>query len=210
MSFQSSFERFLQKRNRLLFRTSLFSLFIGLFAAAFAPTEKVIGKALALVYLHIGFFAGALVLFFLTIIAAILFSRIKAGRVLIGKLYTTGGIAWFIYFLLSVAVAWMSWGGIFWQEPRMVIAVRVIFIFLIAQAVYYFLERKYVEVVFGSAAFLSILIWLFRFSIFHPRAPIRESNSLAIKAFAVISIFSTALSVLLLALSLAGRDLGND
>jgi|GEM_PF-1462666 len=210
MSFLNKIYEFLEDKNQAIFRLSMFLLFIGILTAAISPSEKIIGKALALVYLHVGFFIGALVLLFLTFLTAFLLPKEKARSILTGSFYTTGGIAWFAYFLLSAVVAVLSWGGIYWQEPRMIIAVRVIFLFLLAQALNHFLEKKYQDVIFGLAAFSSILIWLFRFSILHPRAPIRESNSLSIKLFALVSIISTALSILMLAAALAGRDLKND
>lgn len=210
MSFLNKLLRFLEDHNQVLFHLSLFLLLAGILAAGVSPSEKTIGKALALVYLHIGFFVGSLALFFFTVLVSLLLPSEKARRVLTGSFYNAGGVAWFIYFLFSAAVAYVSWGGIYWQEPRMIIAVRVIFLFLLAQAINYFFEKRYQHLIFGSGAFLSILIWLFRFSIFHPKAPIRESNSLSIKLFAVASIVSTALSIILLAAAAAGRDLKND
>lgn len=56
----------LLKKDAILFKFSLYSLLLGLVFAAFAPPEKTIGKVISLVYLHIGFFAGAIILLFLS------------------------------------------------------------------------------------------------------------------------------------------------
>lgn len=202
----------LLSKYQTLFRISIALLVIGIFSAAFAPAEAVIGKALSLVYLHIGFFAGALILLMSVLLAGFLVVFLKKGALqpLLKNAYEVAFASWFIYFLLSAAVAYLAWGGVFWQEPRMVIAVRILFIFFVALALNLFLERKSEAVVYSAASFISILIWLFRYSIMHPKAPIRNSDVTSIKVFALVSIVSTALSVILLAFSLAGRDLNRD
>lgn len=192
-------------RNNLsefLFKLSLAALIIGVGASAFAPSEKVIGKVLSLVYLHIGFFLAALILLLLNLIFQVAglwnsslsrFSRTS---------FYMAVVSWVIYFVLSGAVAYFGWGGIFWQEPRMVIAVRVVIILLAAVAVSWVTPEKWKNIVFSAASLISIVLWLNRYSIFHPQAPIRNSDVMLIKILAVVSIVSIIASMLLLTLSL--------
>lgn len=202
----------LKVNHQSLFKVAMVLLIAGVMLAAFAPSEKVIGKVLGLVYLHIGFFAGSLILLCLVLILGLISFFKNSRKILnvIGAFYRIAFGGWFIYFLLSAAIAYLSWGHIFWQEPRMVIAVRVLFIFLLCFALNGFLERKYEEKIYFFGALFSILIWIFRYSIMHPKAPIRNSDVASIKIMALFTIFLTAISLITLAFAVAGKEMEND
>lgn len=199
----------LLKKDAILFKFSLYSLLLGLVFAAFAPPEKTIGKVISLVYLHIGFFAGAIILLFLSAANGLLclLWKKKSCEKTTEVFFKVAFLGWLIYFVLSAAIAYLSWGAVFWEEPRMVIAVKVLFIFVIAFLLDWFLEKRFRTQVFTGASALSILLWMSRYSIIHPEAPIRKSDVAAIKLTAYASVFLIALSIITLAISVAGREL---
>ncbi|MCX7832018.1 MAG: hypothetical protein N2440_03865 [Actinobacteria bacterium] len=195
--------------NQTIFRISLAFLVVGVLSAAFSPSEKTIGKVIGLVYLHVGFFIGSLALLLLTILFGI-FWKLRKNQLLFvlnQVSYRISFFSWVVYFILSALVARLSWGGVFWQEPRMIIAVRVIFIFLFVFLLDWFFDKKFTPYFYTAGSLLSIGIWIFRFSIMHPRAPIRNSDVLLIKVSALVSIVFTALSIVLLAIALSGRKI---
>jgi MFS family permease len=189
-----------------MFRLSILFLVLGISAAAVAPSERTIGKALSLVYLHIGFFLAALILLILSLIASAFGVRYEKARRIANTSFSFASLSWLIYFVLSAAVAYLGWGGIFWQEPRMVIAVRVLILLSAAMVLVWVMEERAKNLVISLASLLSIIIWLGRYSIFHPKAPIRNSDNLSIKALAVISIAGIVISVLMLASAVFLRD----
>lgn len=184
-----------------LFRWSVFFLLLGVLVSIAAPSEKTIGKALSLVYLHIGFFLSALILLLISFLASVVAIRYAKAQKIANISFEFAFFSWLIYFILSAAVAYFGWGGIFWQEPRMIIAVRVLILLSAGLVLVWAFEQKASNLVILFASLMSIVIWLGRYSIFHPKAPIRNSDSFTIKALAVVSIVSIVISVLMLALA---------
>lgn len=188
------------------FKTSILLLIIGFASAFFAPSEATLGKILWLVYLHIGFFISALIFLLLTIVLNIYEFAFKKSTTLSLKAFGFALICWTIYFLLSAAVAYFGWGGIYWQEPRMKIAVTVLFILTLSYLSGLMFDVSLRKLIYGGASLISIFIWLQRYSIFHPKAPIRNSDSTSIKVLAVVSIASIVISTILLYISVYFRD----
>lgn len=198
--------------NQTIFRISNAFLIVGVLSAAFSPSEKTIGKVIGLVYLHVGFFIGSFALLILTILFGVSwwFRKNKLLFIFNQNSYRISFFSWVVYFILSALIAKLSWGGVFWEEPRMVIAIEVIFIFLFVFLLDWFFDKKFTPYFYTAGSLSSIGIWFFRFSIMHPRAPIRNSDVFLIKISALVSIVFTALSIVLLAIAVSGRKIKDD
>ncbi len=185
---------------RAFFSASLAFLFGALVISALTPSEKVLGKILGLIYLHIGFVAGALLLFLTASIVAILSLKARKDfyRSLESNALILGLLSWIVYMAFSMAIAYMSWGDVNWQEPRLVIAFQVLFFVLLI-----ILLRLLVSDIYGSLLTVlgglgAIGIWSRRWNVLHPEAPIRLSDSLRIKAMAVTVILFIIISLVFL------------
>ena len=191
-----------------LFRLSMACLLVGIAAAIFAPAEKTLGKILSLIYLHIGFVYGALLLFLVSTFSAAVFllrRRLKFLS-LSETAFRLAFVAWVVYLVLSALIAIMSWGSINWQEPRWIIGVNIFFFSMMAVLVAWWLGREKAVYLYLPAGILFVLYWSTRTSQLHPYAPIRMSESAAIKATAVVSVVATVISLLLLALAIVQRE----
>jgi hypothetical protein len=182
---------------RLLIPIILLTFIIGV--VILAPSEAILGASIKWVYMHVAFtwggsslvsFAGlvgiVMIVFPMPNVARWLFP-VEAAAV---ALYAVG-------FLLSLIAAWDSWGGVLWQEPRVISAMLV----LGAGAAVVFILRHLVGP--RLSGFIAMLYWgLLMYQVvttavvFHPAEPIGTSESTSIKmTFYVLGVLATALGV---------------
>ncbi len=103
--------------------------------ALLAPAEKQLGDAVKLIYLHAGLVlvsmllvtaVGALGLLYLLTGRGIFFAWAKPAK-------AVTLIFWFVYLTSSVIAMRLTWGGIIWNEPRLMLAASI---FLVLIAIY--------------------------------------------------------------------------
>lgn len=170
------------------------NLWIGLGACVVAtliltllsPAEKTLGDLAKLVYLHGAIAAVALLMFAATVLLALAY--LVTGRASIERwsaaVAKTAITYWVIYFISSLYVAWAAWGGILWSEPRLQVAIRVLFVSTIAVFLYNLLENKKLIAVVNFL--LGGTVWTLRLMadrIFHPMNPVGGSGDLRMILF---------------------------
>ena len=166
------------------------SIFISLVLLAglliwFAPDERTLGSGIKVVYLHVALiWAGMTGIVIVGIVGLV--SLFKPRAQLLSWSQDLGWITLGFFLAgigLSMVAAIVNWGGIFWQEPRMVAMLQVVAVALIIQIVNSWLSQlRFMGLLYvGLAGFL---IWSVRNTalILHPRNPIGTSSSFAIQA----------------------------
>lgn len=153
-----------------------------------------------MIYLHIGLVISALILFLISGISylAAIFSENKSTILISENSYVLGLITWILYTILSMLVAYLSWGNVYWQEPRLIIAINAIFVGIIVMGIKSFLKDTPRYIAGAAGSFGIIGIWLRRSSVLHPKAPIRASDSLSVKLLALTTILMIIVSLMLL------------
>lgn len=194
------------QRSELFFRLSAGFVVLAVLAAIFAPQEQTLGKILGLIYLHIGFVYAGLLLF---IVAAVLSlsgneKLIRSGKIAFGLAL----VSWAIYLCLSMVIAYLSWGNINWQEPRLVIGINIFFTGLLIYLLQSLLAAKWSRFLLTAGGVGAVVYWSTRWSMLHPAAPIRNSDSTSIIMLALVCILSIIVSVIFLLLSLVNKEFG--
>lgn len=194
------------KLSTFLFYCSLATLITALIISVIAPEEKVLGRLLGLIYLHVGFVLGALLLFMTTAITASAFFLFKKRLffVLSSNALILAFGSWIVYTALSMIIAVLGWGNINWQEPRLIIAIKVIFFVCFVFLLKAIVPESYSMALNIVAGIVTFILLANRGNMLHPESPIQLSNSIPIKLFAVANI---ALIVASLGLLLAARTL---
>ncbi len=151
----------------------------------YAPSELTLGSGIKIVYLHAAsIWAGMTGLTLAGLLGALLLWR--PGTPHLER--WTRSIAWVAYglfvlgFLLSLLAAQINWGGVFWQEPRMLSNLRVAAVGLIALVLASWPVSARIK---GAlwAAFAAFLLGstLFTPLLLHPGDPIQTATSRAIQ-----------------------------
>lgn len=194
----------------MLFSISLACLIGALIISVIAPSEKVLGKILGLIYLHIGFVLGALLLFLLSAVGAIFYLVTKKDlfRAFERNALLLGMLSWIIYIAFSMLIAYLSWGAVNWQEPRLVIAFQVVFFVALILLLRLVANEIYSSILTIIGGIGSIAIWSRRWDMLHPEAPIRFSNSIEIKAMALAVILLVTISLISLLIARTVEDVG--
>lgn len=162
---------------------------ISILLAWLAPSEATLGDAVKLIYVHAALMWVGFA--FLTIggIAggAYLFRR---RDVLINWSYGLSFVG--VVFLLATGIlgafsAKITWGAVFWAEPRMAMLGRILFAAVIAALAGRISGSK---VLGGAAVFgLAVIAWVLVIRtelVIHPDSPIFSSDSAAVKVFPVL------------------------
>lgn len=154
-----------------------------------APAEATLGKAVKLVYVHAAMMWVGIGLISLGGIAGLLFLVFR-NEALIS--WSSGsavvGVALFaITGLLGAVTAKITWGAIFWAEPRMVMLGQI---FLVAFLIAIVVRVSGSKTIAGLANFiLGITTWVLLIRterVVHPDSPIFRSDSIAIKVFPLL------------------------
>jgi hypothetical protein len=152
-----------------------------------SPAEAELNWVVKLVYLHVGLVWSALIFYAVSVFVSVtsFFTKRNSLAFWGESFILTALVFWVLYFVSSLLVAYLAWGGVNWAEPRLRIAVEV----MVAVSVLIALamvgeERVKRALYYGLAGLAAWVLWLTRTSMLHPEQPIRRSPSLAIKIFA--------------------------
>jgi hypothetical protein len=153
--------------------------------ALLAPPERTMGDAIRVVYLHVSatlaglaclYGAGALGL----AMAAWPVERVERA---LRPLWIAGMVTFVAGFLLSLVSARISWGGVFWAEPRVRASLGVVAAGLVALAVHGGLEPGRARpLTWTVAAVLSFVVLRSAPLVIHPDHPVKETTPLGIRA----------------------------
>jgi hypothetical protein len=172
------------------------TLFIGIVLIWFSPVDSQLGPALKLVYLH-----GALIFTGLFLFAALGFVGIislfrNSLRNLLFDIGRTAIIFWVSAAIVGNIASELTWGGIYWNEPRLKV---IIIIFIISLSVY-FISTAYdndkIKSILGIA--LSSLVFLLILGagkIMHPVNPFGAADSSIRFFFGIITLVFLILSI---------------
>jgi len=173
--------------------------------AVFAPAEQTLGNAAKVVYVHAGLIFVSMCL--VTVVGIMGLLYLITGRDIFYKWAKPTKrvtlIFWGIYLISGIAAMWLAWGGMIWQEPRMLLGfsifILLIAIYILATTVHAPKLVSLFNVIMGAS------VWLLLSqvpAILHPTTrPINNSSSLWIKlstlAILVLFAVAAALSVVL-------------
>ncbi len=154
-----------------------------------SPSEQTLGNLVKLIYFH-----GAVVYtaFFSFMIAGILGALylIKASPLTYRWLIAfqkTAFLFWVVYFMSSIILTYLAWGGVGWMEPRFQLAIRILVVISIVFLVTIWVERPKIIALLNLALFLTVFILTSRVGrIFHPSNPIGRSSSSSMKFYAIL------------------------
>jgi hypothetical protein len=180
----------------------------ALVTAYLAPAEQQLGEAVKLIYLHAG-------LVFVSMLLVTVVGALGALFLLTGKkaffdwarpAKTVTLIFWFVYLSSSIVAMRLTWGGIIWNEPRLLLATSI---FLILMAIYLIsLTFDAPRVIASLNVLMGASVWILVSrvpAVMHPTSdPIRNSSSAFIKFDSLlIFLFFLAAAVLSVILSKA-------
>jgi hypothetical protein len=172
------------------------TLFIGIVLIWFSPSDSQLGTVLKLVYLH-----GALIFTSLFLFASVGFVGIaslfrNSLKDLLLDIERTALVFWLSAAIVGNIASELTWGGIYWNEPRLKV---IIIISLISLSVYFLSTASgndKIKSVLGIA--LSSLVFLLILSagkIMHPVNPFGASDSSIKFFFGIITFVSLIISV---------------
>lgn len=164
---------------------SLAVLTAAILAAAWlAPSDRVLGDLVKLVYVHGAVIQVALATFaasglcgaFYAFTARSPFDRWSLG------LARAGLVLWVVYVLTSALSMTLAWGGIAWFEPRWIFGLQILLIAPLLQLAGVWMGNRRWAAGLNTAAALVILLLLAQATIvLHPPDPVGESSSTGIK-----------------------------
>lgn len=184
-------------------RILLGALIAVTFAAAvviglLAPPEQTLGNAAKAVYIHAGLIFVSLCLVTLVGILGVLY-LVTGKDVFFNWAKPTKRVTlifWTIYLISGIVAMYLAWGGMLWQEPRMLLAfaiyILLIAIYILATTVHAPKLVSLFNVIMGA----SVWILLSQVpAILHPTSnPIANSSSMLIKlsTLAILVLFSAS------------------
>lgn len=150
--------------------------------ALLIPADKTLGPATRWVFVHgavtwtgilTALGAGAIALF-------LLLSRPGGGRIglTLWRLVSIALLFWVASLGLGFPVMKMSWGGVLWNEPRLLMSMEIVFLLLVVWVVGLLVENRRVLAFAALAAAVAMVALLLMTSgAFHPDNPIFGSGS---------------------------------
>jgi ABC-type transport system involved in cytochrome c biogenesis permease subunit len=164
--------------------------FLGALTAAvvwalLAPPERTMGDAIRIVYLHVSATMAGLTCLYGVGVLGLATSFLPAPRVerALRPLWIAGMAAFVAGFLLSLVSARVSWGGVFWAEPRVRASLGVLAVGLVALAVDAGLSpRRARRLAWAAAAALAFLALRIAPLYMHPDHPVKEDTPPGIRA----------------------------
>jgi len=191
--------RFLHNReNTPLFIAAAVALAAGL--AWLSPAEATLGNAVKLVYVHAALMWVGFGLLTLGGLAGATFLLWRKEALI---LWSTGcsvmGLALLIGTgILGTVTAKITWGAVFWTEPRLMMLGQIL---LVGLAAFFSFRLSGSKVVAGVANLcLAIVAWVLVLrteKVIHPDSPIFASDSAAIKIFPLLITVMIAIAALL-------------
>ena len=154
-----------------------------------APPEKTMGYGIRPVYVHVALIWTAMLGMLITaLIGVAVAAANRAGW--ISWMQTVGWVSFGFFVASQLASVWAqvaNWNGIFWDEPRTQITLRVLVVFLIVLVANHWLPCPRLRGL-GVAIPIAFMLAALRFSplILHPQDPISVSSSSSIQQTFVI------------------------
>jgi len=153
--------------------------------ALLAPPERTMGDAIRIVYLHVSATLAGLTCLYGVGALGLASSFVPVPRVerALRSLWIAGMAAFVAGFLLSLVSAHVSWGGVFWAEPRVRASLGVLAVGLVALAVDAGLPpARARNLAWTAAAVLAFLALRIAPLYMHPDHPVKEDTPLGIRA----------------------------
>jgi len=149
-----------------------------------APAERSLGDRIRLVYLHVSAtWAGLLFLYGTALGGLVRFSGV--GRPLdpwFRRTWTAGVALFGLGFALSLVAAKVSWGGVFWGEPRVRASLGAVGWAVVSLAVEAALGSSRLRTLVWPAGAVAVTVVLARSArILHPEDPIQDVTPLGIR-----------------------------
>jgi hypothetical protein len=158
--------------------------------ALLAPTDRVLGEATRMVYVHGAIIRVILVTFFLSGLLGLvyLFNRKAAWVEWSRALLETSLVLWIPYLVSSTVATLQTWGAIAWFEPRWRVTLQISVVAPLAYVVSLVVKKPIVTAVLNAIVAVTIFV-LTRSAglVLHPIDPIGTSgNSGIIGAYLVL------------------------
>ncbi|MFA5867228.1 MAG: hypothetical protein WC891_04615 [Actinomycetota bacterium] len=182
------------------------SVAAALVTAYLAPAEAQLGEAAKLIYLHAGLVFVSLILVTCVGILGLLY-LVTDKKTLFDWAKPTKAVTlifWFIYLSSSLVAMQLTWGGIMWGEPRLLLAASI---FLVLTAIFLVSLTFHAPRIIASLnVLMGASVWLLLArvpAVMHPTSnPIRNSSSSFIKLDTLlIFLFFLAAAVLSIVLA---------
>lgn len=166
--------------------TAALALVVAVVLAFLAPSEQTLGSALKLVFMHAALMWVSFFMFSLGAILSLIY--LIGGRKYIffwGQASLgTAMILLFATGVLGTITAKITWGGIFWQEPRMAMLGKMllvsVFVLILSRLISSTKILAVVQIVLVGAVWWLLLSTQ---KIIHPNSPIFSSRDISIKIF---------------------------
>jgi len=164
-----------------------------------APQEQTLGEGIKSVYVHVGLIWAGMAGIIVAGLLGLLISLFANERLLpwmkrigwVALAFYAAGVA------MSALASEANWGSVFWQEPRMRVALNMLAAALIVELLIGLLP--WIRIQGSLAVGLIVLLAWSTFNaplVLHPRDPIRTSSSAAIQmsflGFFVLSVLASA------------------
>jgi len=175
------------KTKILVFNLGL--LLIALLLIWISPSEQTLGRLVKLVYVHAAVVYAAFFAFMVAgVLGAIYIATSRPKLFLwLRAFQRTAFLFWGVYFLSSILLTYLAWGGVGWTEPRFQLAIRVFVMVSVVFLISLWGDWPKVTAFLNLTLFLTIFYLTSRVQrIFHPSNPIGQSNSLIMKVYAVL------------------------
>lgn len=153
--------------------------------AALAPPERSLGDGIRVVYLHVSAtLAGLACLYGVGLLGAVVSLRPVAFLEDRLRSYWIAGLGAFgLGLALSLVSAAVSWGGIFWAEPRLRASLGVVAVGMMAWAAYWsFGSARTRHLVWTVSAAMVFLLLRTAPLYIHPDDPVQSTTPLGIRA----------------------------
>jgi len=171
-----------------MFILSLGLSLCALFLVWLSPSEKTLGSLVKLVYVHAALVYAALFTFMVAGVLGVTYIITSKQRIYLWlcAFQRTAFLFWGIYFLSSIILTYLAWGSIGWAEPRFQLAIHVLVMVSIVFLLSLWIDKPKIIAFLNAGLFLIIFYLTSTVQrIFHPSNPIGQSNSSAIKFYAL-------------------------
>jgi len=168
----------------------IFFLFVfGCLLIWLSPSEETLGNLVKLVYFHAAVVYAALFTFLIAGVLGLVYLITSKQKIYlwICAFQKTAFLFWATYFVSSIVLTYLAWGGVGWMEPRFQLAIRILVMVSVVFLLSMWINKPKLIAALNSGLFLAIFYLTSTVQrVFHPSNPIGKSNSLAMKAYAVL------------------------
>jgi hypothetical protein len=149
-------------------------------AFVFVPPDKVLGDSVRMVFFHGAVTWTGIVM---TVLAGLLgvghLARGRPGVSPVWRALSLAALFWTISLSISFPVMRSTWGGVLWNEPKLLMSAEVVSTLLVAWAVSLLVGRPRATAALAvAAALVMVALLVFTPGAFHPDNPIMSSGDL--------------------------------